>query len=269
VDAPLQEASLKLKDFQDRFQRSILKGDDEILHHIPDGPRETKRNLLGVYRDAYVLRLIEVVGSDHEQLRNYLGEEAFNEMARAYIVSQPSHHPNARWFTRGIPEFLKANEPYSRHPIVGELASLEKALNDAFDGVDAPVLGMSDLAAIPPQEWGQLSFTPHPTATLIDAHTNVAAIWRALKEDGEPPPLTTSEEPTRIVVWRHELMPMFREMTAEEAMMWQEAVSGASFEKLCELIAFYDDAAGAPARAAGYLKGWLEAGLLNRMTRAG
>ena len=256
---------MKFKDFQDRFQRAILKGDDEILGHIPDGPRETKRNLLGVYRDAYVLRLIEVVGNDHEMLRSYLGDDAFKEMARAYIAGQPSHHPNARWFPRGVPEFLKVNEPFSRHPVLGELASLEKALNDAFDGADAPVVRMSDLAAIPPQDWGQLSFVPHPTTVLIEAHTNVAAIWTALKAEKEPPAVTTSKEPTRIVVWRYELMSMFREMTAEEAMMWEEAAKGARFDNLCELIAFYDNAAGAPPRAAGYLKGWLEAGLLSKV----
>jgi len=262
---PRQEAWLKFKDFQDRFQRSILEGDDEILGHIPDGPKETKQNLLGVYRDAYALRLIEVVGNDHEQLRNYLGVDDFNEMARAYIASQPSHHSNARWFSRGLPEFLKASEPYSHHPIVGELSSLEKALNDAFDGLDAPVLGMNDLADIPPQDWGQLSFVPHPTATLIKVHTNVAAIWRALKEENEPPVVKISDEPTRILVWRHEMMPMFREASVEEGMMWAEAAKGSRFDNLCELIAFYDDAEGAPGRAAGYLKGWLESGLLSKV----
>jgi len=263
--APFQEASLKLKDFQDRFQRAILKGDDEILGHIPDGPRETKQNLLGVYRDAYVLRLIEVLGTDHEQLRAYLGEKAFNDMARVYIASQPSQHPNARWFSRGVPNFLKASEPYSRHPIVGELASLEKALNDVFDGADAPVVHLSDLAAFAPQDWGKLTFVPHPTAMLLDTHTNVAAIWTALKEEREPPSATTRKEPTRLLVWRHEMMPMFREMSVEEAMMWEEAAKGSRFDNLCELIAFYDDAEGAPARAAGYLKGWLEAGLLSKV----
>lgn len=261
--APRPEASLKFKDFQDRFQRAILKGDDEILGHIPDSPRETKYNLLGVYRDAYVLRLIDVVGNDHELLRSYLGDDAFNEMARAYIASQPSHHPNARWFSKGVPDFLKANEPYSRHKIVGELASLEKALNDVFDGADAPVIQMSDLVAIPPQDWGRLSFVTHPTVTRLNAYTNVAAIWTALKAENEPPAAATSEEPTCIVVWRHEMTPMFREMTAEEAMMWEEAAKGARFDNLCELIAFYEDAAGAPARAASYLKGWLEAGMLS------
>ena len=98
---------MKLKDFQDRFQRAILEGDDAILNDIPDGPRETKTNLLGIYRDAYALRLIEVIGNDHELLRSYVGEDRFRVMARAYIESCPSQHPNARWFARRLPEFLQ------------------------------------------------------------------------------------------------------------------------------------------------------------------
>ena len=48
---------MNLKEFQDRFQRAILAGDDTILSDIPDGPHETKQKLLGIYRDAYALRL--------------------------------------------------------------------------------------------------------------------------------------------------------------------------------------------------------------------
>ena len=60
---------MKLKEFQDRFQRAILKGDDAILADIPDGPHETKQKLLSIYHDAYALRLIEVIGNDHEYLQ--------------------------------------------------------------------------------------------------------------------------------------------------------------------------------------------------------
>jgi hypothetical protein len=86
-----------------------------------------------------------------------------------------------------------------------------------------------------------------------------------LKEENELPVVKISNEPKRILVWRHEMMPMFREATAEEAMMWAEATKGSRFDNLCELIAFYDDSEGAPARAAGYLKGWLESGLLSKV----
>jgi hypothetical protein len=256
---------LKLKDFQDRFQRAILEGDDAILKDIPDSPRETKTNLLGIYRDAYPLRLIEVIGNDHELLRCYVGEDQFRVMARAYIESCPSQHPNARWFARRLPGFLRASEPYSRQPVLSELAALERALNDAFDGVDAPVLSMADLAAIAPRSWGQLSFVCHPTAVCLDVRANVGAIWTSLKAGKEPPLCTLSKDATCILVWRHDSTSMFRELGSEEAMMWQETANGTRFGDLCEMLATYDDPPGAPGRAAGYLKGWLEAGLLSKV----
>ena len=254
---------MKLKDFQDQFQRAILAGDDTILREIPDGPRETKANLLGVYRDAYVLRLIEVVAGDHELLRAYLGEDAFNEMSRAYIAAFPSEHPSARWFSRRVPEFLTSTEPYSQQQLLGELAALEKALNDAFDAPDAAVLATADLAAIPVQDWARLSFVCHPATARLDAATNVTEIWTALKAGETPPPSSVRDEPTRIIVWRLETNAMFREMPPEEAMMWAEAGKGMPFGALCEMLATYDDPAGAAGRAAGYLKSWLDAGLLS------
>ncbi len=256
---------MKLKDFQDQFQRAILAGDDAILKDIPDGPHETKANLLGIYRGAYVLRLIDVVAADHERLHDYLGDDSFRAMARSYIACHPSRHPNARWFAHRLPEFLREHEPYAQQPVLGELAALERALNDAFDGADAPVVGMTDLAALPPEIWGAISFVRHPTATSLEVSTNVGEIWRALKAGKEPPPVQMMEGPMRILVWRHEATPMFRELSAEEAMMWEEASKGKRFADLCTMLAVYDDRASAPARAASYLKGWLDAGLLTKV----
>ena len=53
---------MNLKEFQDRFQRAILAGDDAILADIPDGPHETKQKLLSIYQDAYALRLMAFLG---------------------------------------------------------------------------------------------------------------------------------------------------------------------------------------------------------------
>jgi hypothetical protein len=259
---------LNLKDFQDRFQRAILAGDDTILSDIPDGPHETKQKLLGIYRDAYELRLIEVIGNDHEHLQTYLGDDAFATMARAYIESCPSKHPNARWVARRLPEFLKSKEPYSGKPALGDLAALERALNNAFDGPDAPVVGLAALSSHPPEAWARLSFVPHPTASVLDVGTNVAAIWASLKAGNEPPASVSYEEPRSILVWRLDMKSMFRDLPPEEAMIWNEARSGATFGDLCVLLATYADPATAPMRAAGYLRAWLDAGLLSKATCA-
>ncbi len=144
---------------------------------------------------------------------------------------------------------------------------MERALNDVFDASDAPVLGMAELAAVPAQEWGLLSFIPHPATIRLDAHTNAGAIWVALKAGEAPPPCTSTDDVARLLVWRHDATAMFRELTAEEAMMWDETVKGQRFGDLCEMLAIYDDPPSAPARAAGFLKAWLDAGLLSGLVR--
>jgi len=247
---------------QNDFQRCILTGDDSVLTEILDSPKEKRETLLGVYKHAYVSRLVEAMRSDHKLLRGYLGDEMFDAMGEAYVAANPSQHPNLRWFSQSLPDFLKASEPYSDHPVLSDLAALEKALNDAFDAEDAPVLAVADMAGFAPEAWADLRFQAHPGAFRLDLSTNASAVWLALKSDETPPDAVALAEPCRLLIWRQDVTPMFRELATEEAMMWGEAASGIPFGVLCSMLATYDDPDGAAARGAGYLHAWVTAGLL-------
>ena len=96
----------------------------------------------------------------------------------------------------------------------------------------------------------------------LDFSTNASAIWLALKKDETPPDAILLEQPCRLLIWRQDVTPMFRELAMEEAMMWDEAAVGIPFGVLCSMLATYDDPDGAAARGAGYLHGWVTAGLL-------
>jgi hypothetical protein len=245
------------------FQRGILAGDDSVLAEIPDSPKEKRETLFGVYRYAYSSRLVEALRNDHELLHAYLGDEMFDELGHAYVKARPSEHPNLRWFSQGLPEFLRANAPYSDYPVLGDLAALEKALNDAFDGTDGAVVTLADVSAFAPEIWKDLVLTAHPTAARFDLATNAPAIWRALKADETPPDAMEQAEPVRILVWRQENTPMFRELPAEEAMMWDEAARGVPFGVLCSMLATYDDPDTAAGRGASYLHAWITGGCLS------
>jgi len=247
---------------QSEFQRGILTGDDSILAEIPDSPKEKRETLFGVYRYAYSSRLVEAMGNDHKLLHIYLGDEMFEEMGHAYVAANPSQHPNLRWFSQALPDFLKATEPYSKYPVLSDLAALEKALNDAFDAQDAPALGVAELAAFAPQAWANLTFCAHPSANRLDLSTNASAVWLALKADETPPDPVPLKEPSRLLIWRKDVTPVFRDLGAEEAMMWDEAAREIPFGVLCSMLATYDDPDGAATRGAGYLHGWVTAGLL-------
>lgn len=248
---------------QDRFQRGVLADDERVLSDLLDGPREIRNVLFGVYRSAYGSRLAEIVQSDFEQLHAYLGGEAFDAAARAYIATHPSRQPNARWFSQAVPEFLRATAPWRDRPELGDLAEIERALNNSFDASDGAVLTMDRLSAVAPSNWGKLRFTPHPSAIRIDLRTNAADIWIALKDEREPPPVEKLGEAKRLLVWRQDLVPKFRELQEDEAMTWDAAAAGAPFGVLCEMLTFRSDPANAPLRAASLLQGWIASGLVS------
>ena len=247
---------------QSDFQRGILTDDESILAEIPDSPKEKRATLFGVYRHAYSSRLVEAMRNDHKLLHIYLGDEMFDAMGHAYVGANPSQNPNVRWFSSSLPDFLKTTESYSKHPVLSDLAALEKALNDAFDAQDAPVIGVADMAGFAPEAWAALAFRAHPSATRLDLSTNASAVWLALKADEDPPDPVRLTEASRLLVWRQDVTPVFRELAAEEAMMWDEAARGIPFGVLCSMLATYDDPDSAAARGAGYLHGWVTAGLL-------
>jgi Putative DNA-binding domain len=246
---------------QSDFQRGILTGDDKVLAEILDSPKEKREVLFGVYKYAYGSRLVDALRNDHKLLHSYVGDEMFDEIGQAYVAANPSQHPNLRWFSQGLPDFLKT-APYGEYPILSDLAALEKALNDAFDARDAPVVQLADMARFAPEAWNDLRFAAHPSSCRLDVSTNVAAVWLSLKGEEMPPDAVSLEQPVRLLIWRQDVTPMFRELSAEEAMMWDEASGGLPFGVLCSMLATYDDPDGAAARGAGYLHGWITAGLL-------
>lgn len=248
---------------QEAFQRAILTGDDAVLSEILDGPRESRETLFGVYRNAYVQRLVEILGGEFPALKAHMGDDDFESAARAYVAAHPSRHRNARWIGVDLPGFLAAATPFAASPELSEIAALECALSDAFDAADAPVLTLGDLAAVPPDDWAALRFRAHPSARRLDLATNACAIWSALAEGEPTPDAEALDEPERLIVWRSDVTPMLRPLGVEEAMLWDEAARGHAFGQLCAMAATYDDPKGAAARAAGYLVGWINAGALS------
>lgn len=257
---------LTLAELQDLFLRAVMSGDKTILTSIPGNGRTTAAVLLGVYQHAYKGRLADILAIDHPLLHQHMGAEAFEAMAYAYIDAHPSDTPNVRWFARQLPEFLESVPSYAARPDYSELAALERALSNAFDAADDPVVTMADLQSVPPESWAALHFTPHSAASRLTTTCQTYARWQALQSETEPPAVEQATERQQLIVWRKDDVARVRVMGDEEAMMWDEAMRGVPFGRLCELVATFDDPGTAPLRAAQYLQGWIAAELLTAAT---
>lgn len=250
-----------LHELQALFQQAILKGGDEILSLIPPSSRTNAEVLFGVYRNAYVGRLVEIIGNDHPLAALYLGPDAFDDLARGYVAAHPSTTQNARWVSRHLTAFARQTPRFAPYAQVGDLIAIEAALNTAFDAADDEVLSLAALQEVPPEQWDMLVFTPHPSAQRLTLTSNALDLWAALKDDEEVP--EAEDAAVDLLVWRQETSPMLRQLLPEEAMMWDEAAKGVRFGVLCEMLATFDDPDTSALRAAQYLQGWLLAGALS------
>lgn len=218
----------------------------------------TKR--LGIYSDGYRLRIIEALANAYPDLQAYLGDDLFDRTARAYIDHYPSTYCNMRWVGDQMGEHVNKHLP--QYPLAAELAVFEWALGLAFDAEDAPILEIADLAAIPPETWGDLHFQFHPSVQLLDLQWSAVAVWQALESEETPPTPEKINEPC--LVWRSNLNSHYRALEASEYQAIQQVKAGASFGKLCESLHESLDGA-ATQQAAQYLAGWLEAGIISKI----
>ena len=256
---------MRLSELQARMQADILARSTGIVPRlkVPSGTDAARR--LGVYQDAYKLRLIDMLATYHPVLLAYMGDAAFNTMANAYFDKFPSSHANARNVARRLPIFLKVAINYHHIAALAEIASLERAIEDVFDAPDSNIASLADLQQVGPQSVETMQIILAPATEIVSFTSNGYDIFLALKQETTPPPHEPLEEPANVLVWRSEETSRFRLLAAEEAMLLKEATGGKSFAALCEMAAFMEDGETAAARVAGYLVEWLNSGLVARL----
>ncbi len=252
-----------LGDLQRAFQDYLLASSDTFASAVRDTTRTDRHTLLGVYRDAYALRLIEVLTNDYPGVMAMAGPADFDYLARAYIAAHPSHHPSARWFGKDLASFLQSTPPFMKAPAVAEMARFEWAVGEAFDAADARPVTADALMAVEPEAWETLVFAPLPSLRRLTLAFDVPQAWqRRDEEQAGNLEVEAAAEPTPWVIWRPERMTNYRSMEYDEAVLLDALIEGRPFPDLCEAIVPLVGEDQAMARAAGLLRVWVEGGMI-------
>jgi hypothetical protein len=255
---------MTLAQLQSQLQNAIRASSVEAIDRVNTPPRGTAEQALAIYQNAYTSRLTEFLAHDFEVLRQYLGEVRFTAMAAEYIATHPSRHPNARWYSSQLPDFLTGHP--DAPPELLELATLERAFADAFDAVEAPVIGKHFLTEVPPESVHNLAFKIHPSFHSLSFSQNTSSIWSALKCGEAPPECEELDAPQQVIVWRQAQQSRMRILGYDEYMAVTAVKNGATFGVVCEMLAMRDQEENVALRAATYLRGWLEAEILSEAT---
>ena len=246
-----------LAELQRQFQECILDEDPAILGALESGFGIDAATRVDVYSQAYRLRLTEALASNFPRLHDWVGPQRFFAICGRYIATHPSHFRSIRWVGAELAACLELSCP--EEPWLSDLAQWEWALAAAFD---AAALGESDLAILAPENWPSLRFEFHPSARILRLATNAPALFKALLDDEAAPVPSTLHAPRAWLLWRQALTTRYRSLDHAEDAALAAALSGASFEDVCDALCGKLAHEEVPLRAAGLLKAWIADGLI-------
>ena len=254
----------ELRRLQSSLFDYVMANGETVLNEVVSTASADAATRLDVYANAYRLRLIEALQTDFPGLHGLLGDEQFYQLCLDYIAACPSQHPSLRWFGAGMHEFTTTTSPYADQPLIGELALFEWTQGEVFDAADADVVAIDALAEVPPEQWETLCVRFHPSRRVIRLEWNVPPVWQALDAE-ETPPQPEQGAATDWLMWRLELQPHWRSLDEDEAWAVSAMAAGETFGGLCEGLCQRLPVEEVPLRAAGYLKQWLNDGLISRL----
>ncbi len=250
----------RLARLQRAFQHHIDWPGAPMQAAVAPGPRADASRRLGVYAEAYRLRLVEALGNDYPALRFTLGEAGFARRMREFVEARPSRHANLRWYGAELSRHLA--RAAARRPLLAELARFEWALGLAFDAADAPPATVADVARIPSAGWPRLRLRLHPSVQRVELFTNAPDVWRAAVRHERRLAARRLLEPRSWLVWRKDLEPFYRALSGDEARALAFAARGWRFGRLCGGLRDIVGTDQAAPRAASLLKAWLNEGLI-------
>ena len=260
-EAPASPAT-PLPQLQRELQSHLLGEPSSIADAIADAPPLSVADRLGIYRNAYRVRLIEALDDTYPVLHALLGDEVFVALGEEFVSAHPSVHRSIRWYGGELSAFLSQCPPYAEQPILAELALLEWTLAEVFDAADAEPKPRAAFSAVDPAAWSELQFEFHPSLRRLHLQWNTAAVWQAMSRDETPPDPVCAEYPVPWLLWRQNLQNYFRSMTADEAAALDLSRRGATFGEICEALAEWLPDEEIPLRAAGLLGTWADGGII-------
>jgi hypothetical protein len=261
--APVACGVKPLPKLQNAFQDYLLGQSDDVAAEVNDTANADRRLLLSVYRHGYFARLHECLCADYAGVRAMLGEDEFEDVARAYVQAHPSRYTNMRWLGQHLTDFLRRHHVTKDRLDAIEMAEFEWALGLALDAADDEAMAVEELMQLSGEQWVTLTVKPRANVQRLRFSTMAPKAW--LKHETTPPGELQVEQaatPIDWLVWRRDTDPQFRSMEPDEAWAFDAAASGVTFAQLCEGLANFLPADQAAARAAGLLRVWIEARLL-------
>jgi hypothetical protein len=238
-----------LRELQAEFLRG-MRGDAGAADLSAEGvflepPAATSAARFDVYREGYELRLAGVIENDYPAVARILGEGPFRNLIHRYLGRFPPHSHDVGRCGDHLARHLE-NDPLSENlPFLPELARFEAALSAGVVARDVRPLARVEIAALGeallerPLDWA-------PGAAFLRSRWPLGDLWNLRDQADEDIELQVEGRPTDLVVFRHGLRVLWREVSNDEAAFLAAVDGRCSLLDLCDSGRFGEPEVAAP-----------------------
>ena len=197
--------------------------------YISPNNRLTSFERLEIYNRQYWFRLITAVSEDYPTLNAVLGPKRFDALILAYL----GEHPSTSWTLRDLgaklPAFLDAHPEFGgrRHRLAVDVANLELAYVDAFDGKQLDPLTTEEAQAIGAES--RLFLQPH--LRLLELAYPVDNLVLAVKKESPEVDIVSGAATQRKATDRAKIPPVKREAVFLAVHRYEDSVYYRRLEK--------------------------------------
>ncbi len=231
---------------------------------VPPNDRLSAGEQLHVYAFAYFDRIIDVLRGEYPTVEFLLGPGPFGQLARAFLVDQPS-----RTYTLnrvGVPFSGWLAERAVDQPELAfavDLALVERALDEVWDCKAEEPVAYEALQAIPPDRWDRVRLHTIAALQLFElAHPITEFMNGVMRDEAAPVP---EPSPAYVCVYCT-LAGRYRiPLSFEQHGILSALLAGSTLGEAIELAAT-SEGADVPAMLAGlggWFRDWTERGLFS------
>jgi hypothetical protein len=215
-----------------------------------------------IYANMYFYRILDALKEDFPATRAVLGDDNFHNVVTGYLIEHPPTEPSLFYCGRYLADYLGDHPIREGTPFVADLARLERAIVEVFQGPNAQTLDPDALRAIAPADWPAMKLRVQPSAQVLALDWRVSEIVRAVEEGRAWAPAMRGA--IKVIVWRQNSHVQHRELETIEADALEAVARGESFAEVCEVVATHADIEYPVAAMNRMLARWLSDGLLAR-----
>lgn len=217
--------SESLQEIQEQFAASLLNAEfDSILPALKSNPL-TKSDRFSIYRGNLLAIWNKTLANAYPVVQRLVGEDFFEDIARAYGRQYPSHSGDLNFFGEHFPPFLKVQESLLAYPYIVAVAELEWLLHRSYYARKELQISLPQLISQAGDNIQQVRLSFAPDVSFHQSEFATLAIWQA-HQAAEVEDLTTPiHTPTFGVISRPG---------------WQAQVTGLGEASYCALEALYE-----------------------------